>query len=1393
MSTTQPPQPPSPTRRRLRSIAIPIALGLALAVAVGVASLAWLQRSDHASTWALQQLPGLSASGVSGRWQGGPFAAERIEWRWGARTLVLQGVAWQDAQWSWRPHDGAWIGVVLLAPTVERATLLGTGSDQPLVRPDTLRLPVALTLRQARIGTLQLEGVAPITQLSGSVMLGANAGAEHRVADLRLRFDRAVIEASGRISADAPFDSELKADARSQDEAVPAWRASLGTRGPLDKLALQARLGSDQAPGATLRAEASVLPFAAWPLAALSAAASDLDLAALSSALPRTRISGQADIDSSGLQAPVTARVVLSNPAAGRWDQQRLPIAGLDVELAGQMRDRSRLSIRRFALLLPPGAGRIEGSGEWQAATAQLALRLQDVKPDLLDGRAAAMALSGQATLSLQGLPAPDGSKPAAASQRLQVRADVAGRLQARSNLPVQVSGRAEGERSATGWQVELSDLLLRSGEARLKGGLTAARSSTTAWQVRSRGELSRFDPSVWIAGPADSGWRRGPHRLAGRWRADLQGGAAPAAGADPETRLLAMRGEAEVTLQDSQLAGVPLQGQVRLDGRTPGWAVNADLRAGGNRANLQGRLAPRAQDDRWQLELDAPKLAELQALGALLPALAGAAPSLGADLRRPLSGQLSGQVRGQGRWPQMAFDADLRAAGLQAAGLRAARLQLTAQASPQLDAALALQLGGEQLSFDGMRLDSLQARIDGSLAEHRYTLDLQSPLRLPAWTDALTGGAPRGTRLRARGAGQWSAATPHQALLPGRWRSQALELDAGDPAGVATAAPWLRARDLRLQMQWGADGQLLAASAEPGRLEALGAALRWSEAGWRAGAPGAPAEASLDAQLEPLAVVAWLTRLRPAAGLSGDLVLGGRARVKIGQRMSADVVVERSSGDLALTDDTGTQPFGLSDLRLAVAAQDGTWHFTQALAGSNMGVLAGAVSLRLPAEARWPRPDTPMQGVLEWQVADLGAWAPFTPPGWRLSGALRTGASIGGSFGAPEITGELTGSRLALRNLLEGVDVRDGELALSLRGSEARVDRFVFKGGNGELRLTGGASLGAEPSARLQLTAERFQVLGRLDRRLVGSGTASLVLAPKTLTLDGRLRIDEGLFDVSRSDAPTLDSDVQVRGGRAAPPTPPATPTPTRADPAAAGTVPRNTRVALQIDLGSDLKLRGRGLDTLLRGELTVSTPSGRLAVTGNVRTEAGSYAAYGQKLAIERGVLSFNGAANNPRLDILALRPNLDLRVGVQVSGSVQQPRVRLFSEPEMSDTDKLSWLVLGRAPDGLGRTDTALLQRAALALLAGEGEGLNKTLLANIGLDEFSVRQIETGDVRDTVVTLGKQLSRRWYVGYERGVNSTTGTWQLIYRAAQRFTVRAQAGEDNALDAIWTWRWN
>jgi translocation and assembly module TamB len=208
------------------------------------------------------------------------------------------------------------------------------------------------------------------------------------------------------------------------------------------------------------------------------------------------------------------------------------------------------------------------------------------------------------------------------------------------------------------------------------------------------------------------------------------------------------------------------------------------------------------------------------------------------------------------------------------------------------------------------------------------------------------------------------------------------------------------------------------------------------------------------------------------------------------------------------------------------------------------------------------------------------------------------------------------------------------------------------------------------------------------------------------------------------------------------------------------------------------------------------LTSPGGRLAVDGTLRAVDGTYQAYGQKLVIDRGVLSFAGPVENPRLDIEATRPNLDVRVGVLVTGSAQSPRVRLFSEPDMSEIDKLSWLVVGRASETVNGADTALLQQAALALLAGESPGVTDRIVKGIGFDQIGVRQgttTGTSDVKDTIVTLGKQISQRWYVGYERGLNATSGSWQLIYRIAQRVSVRAQAGDDNAIDLHWILRWN
>jgi translocation and assembly module TamB len=594
--------------------------------------------------------------------------------------------------------------------------------------------------------------------------------------------------------------------------------------------------------------------------------------------------------------------------------------------------------------------------------------------------------------------------------------------------------------------------------------------------------------------------------------------------------------------------------------------------------------------------------------------------------------------------------------------------------------------------------------------------------------------------------------------------------------------------------MSWAADGRIERAWAEPGRIELPGTALRWSEASWQAGVGNGLPQVALKATLDAFELAPLLARAQPELGWRGDLVLGGDITLRAGERVDADIVFERRRGDLSVADDvrdsaTVQRPLGLTDLRLGLSAHDGTWHFTTGLAGRQLGEMAGVATVRTRASARWPEADAPLDGVVQLHVAQLGAWGGWVPPGWRLGGDLTSAATLGGRWGAPEFSGQLVGHQLEVRNALQGVQATQGEVEIRLEGDRARIERFEWRGGEGRLTLAGTARLGRQPEASLKLTAERFRLLGRIDRRVVASGTAELSLSPTVANLSGKLQVDEGLYDVSKGDAPSLDGDVTVVNDTAAHDNGDAP----AGDAAPAGRNGPRMQVDLALDLGRALRVKGRGLDTLLSGQLRLTNPGNRLAVNGEVNATSGTYAAYGQKLEIERGLLDFNGPVEDPRLDILAVRPNLDVTVGVAVTGSALNPRVRLISDPEMTDTDKLSWLVLGRASDGLGRADSALLQRAAIALLAGEGEAPTDAFLNNIGLSDFGVRQTGEGTEQATVVSLGKQLSRRWYVGYERSVNATTGTWQLIYRIAQRFTLRAQSGDDNALDLVWTWRWN
>ncbi|MDP3824288.1 MAG: translocation/assembly module TamB domain-containing protein [Burkholderiales bacterium] len=1390
--------PAKQPRRGLRVLLAGVAVLVMVLVALGT-SIGWALRSESGTAWLLTLIPGLQVEAPKGLLLG-DFEARRVQVKLPGSddSVTLTNLGWRGLTLS-RGDAGRWFRLIIDELHAGRVdVLMAPGkTSEPLRQPADLKWPFEVELRALSVAELHLSalGDKPLTDLHAKLHLGAAGGAEHHIDQLRLGWDRLQARGSARIQSSGPMQLDAALGfAQTAFGAVPAWSAGASLSGPLAAPVLLAKVRTEpaarEAPQ-SLDARATLRPFAAWPLGDLQASTQALDLSAFSSAAPVTSLSGRAVAASSGLDQPASVDIDLTNAAAGRWNDRRLPLHRLTLALGGRPDNASVLELRRFEAELgtpKQNAGRITGTGRWNRDGWNLAATLAALQPALLDSRAAPMQLSGPLALSGSGT-------------TVELKADLRGQLADRG--PARAV-RVLLDTSLSSQRIEVRDAQVLAGAARATlSGLATHPTPDAPWQLKGQAALVDFDPALWWPGAEDSAWRKTVNRLNGKGTFDL--GVPGQAGTMPLAALLAaLRGEAVTTFANSVLAGVPLSGELALRSAAGNLAMPLlTLDAAGNSVRVEGRLGATGDGagDRWEVSVDGPALNRLAPLFKLLQPNASDST---------LAGTLSGSARLAGRWPLMTSEGQLDASGLRVGTASVQRAQATWKLGTSADAPAELQAtlteaaltqtapaaAGKSsgAAIPGPSLASLQLQLKGSARAHTLELRAESKALPPAWTDSLLATVPAPAASAAAGPKRSLAVLQAQGGAfdqPGApfagWRGNVQQIELrGD--GVA---PLLRSRDVGIELQWA--GGPARATVQPGRAEVLGGAVRWSRIAWRAAdGPGSFAQIEAQAQIEPLRVAPLLARAQPDFGWGGDLSIGGKIDLRSAPDFRADIVLERSAGDLTVTDELGTQALGLTDLRLALNANDGVWSFTQALAGKTVGVAAGAIVARTSPQATWPAADTPIEGVLELQVASLGTWGTWVPPGWRIDGALRTSASIGGRLSAPEYTGEMRGTGLSVRNFLQGVNVSDGDVLIALQGSTARIERFTAKGGAGTVKLEGSASLGEAPKAVLKLTADKFQLLGRVDRRIVSSGQAQLTLDRKTLALTGSFGVDEGAIDFTRSEAPSLSSDVEVvRARGVASPAAAASAAATPTAPAATAPTSRDVALDLRVNLGEKLRVRGRGLDTGLRGELHITSPNGRLTVNGTVRAADGTYAAYGQKLSIDRGLIIFNGPVDNPRLDIEATRPNIDVRVGVAVTGNAVTPRIRLFSEPELSEIDKLSWLVMGRASDGLGRTDTALLQRAALALLAGEKESVTDQFTKAIGLDEISVRQ-SAGEVRDTVISLGKQLSRRWYVGYERGLNATTGSWQLIYRIAQRFTLRAQSGEDNSLDLIWTWRW-
>ena len=1014
-----------------------------------------------------------------------------------------------------------------------------------------------------------------------------------------------------------------------------------------------------------------------------------------------------------------------------------------------------------------------------------------------------------------------------AVQARLQglVQADLAG-------APAALSAQAE---AAVQGHLGGADAVLQLA-AQLQPQNTPAMPAASAMQASLQAQLApaQAQPlqsvqAQWRGLDLAAFWPQAPHtRLAGAlriqplaqgWQASVQLQNSAAGTLDQQrlpleslqTQLVYTQGHWQVTDLQARAGGGSVQGQGAFSGTPRRWSGQAHLRgvqmqrldARWAAAQVDGTLTAQQQGAGWRFSLQAGT--RFAGLGAAAPwrtlELDGAWTAPVWQLDRLLLQGPDGALRGHWTLDSRSY-----------AGQGQLQLQLPG-AELALDGALARTQGQGQLHVqvhDAARLEqALQAWPALGLALPQApaatALDVQLGWR-GGWDDlALQWHGQAQVLSRSwHGQGQLRAALARDRV---RLDLEQLQLGVADWQAQLSAPVQLRWQPQAGAQVWQLDaGTLRLQGPLPGAL-----VLDWQAAQGQARAGGAWHTQGRWSGLPQAWLERWASTPLAMLGLQGDLLLGGQWDVSGGSSTQLSLVLERSAGDLQLlAQDASGQALaaGVRQARLQLELRGEALHARLDWASANAGnaTLDFSTVLQTQGAARWRwAADAPVQARLQAQVPRVGVWSVLAPPGWRVQGSLDADLALRGSRAAPQWRGTLEARDLAVRSVVDGLDFSQGKLQLRLLGQHIDIVDLSCRGAGGasggSLQASGsldwapqdsaGASTGLLNSLRMALNvrASALRVSARADQRLVLSGQVQATLRDQRVSLRGALVADQALFILPEDDAPRLGADVQVHQSALQAPAAPAV------RPRAAG--PLALDLLLTLDPGSKFQLQGHGLDTRLAGLLTLRNDGSSVAprLSGELHTVSGSYRAYGQALDIDSGTLRFNGAYDNPALDILALRPNLSQKVGVQVSGTAQLPVLRLWSDPDLPDADKLSWLVLGRAA-AAGGAESALLQQAALALWSGKGGAAPWTSV--VGLDEVSLGEASStnpdgSSATATTVKFGKRLSRDFYVAYERSLAGTLGTFYLFYDLSRQLTLRGQSGQQKAADLIYTLRFD
>lgn len=383
------------------------------------------------------------------------------------------------------------------------------------------------------------------------------------------------------------------------------------------------------------------------------------------------------------------------------------------------------------------------------------------------------------------------------------------------------------------------------------------------------------------------------------------------------------------------------------------------------------------------------------------------------------------------------------------------------------------------------------------------------------------------------------------------------------------------------------------------------------------------------------------------------------------------------------------------------------------------------------------------------------------------------------GLLAAPELSGNFSIDKIKITGKRAPTTIENGAIRLAFLGETAAIEGQLDTL-DGKIDLTGKANWQDinDWHATMQLAGDALN-LQVPNINLKVKPNLTLEITPKLTLITGVVEVPSA--NISIDDLPqsavAISSDTVLLDEQGLP-----------IERTNSAPIPIHTDI--KVSLSKDVKLQAFGLVTKLSGELAVKQQDKGPQIYGEVALIDGTFRSYGQDLLIRRGKLKFNGPADQPYLDIEAIRnpesTEDDVIAGIKVVGPADEPIVTIFSEPGKPQANALSYLLTGR---DIG-SDSGSAADALTTSLIGMSIASSSKLVGNIGA-AFGINDLSldtAGAGNNSQVTVSGHLSRDLELKYGYGIFNAIGEFTLRYRIMRRLYLESVSGLDNTVDLLY-----